>query len=383
MAEEKRDYYEVLGLKKGASDEEIKKAFRTMALKYHPDRNPGDKDAEEKFKEVNEAYSVLSDPEKKEKYDRFGFAGVDPNAGFGGQGGFSGAGDFSDIFNMFGDMFGGFGGFGGGYSQQRNAPSKGQDIQQRLTIKFDEAVFGTKKSVSLNKFVTCKTCNGEGTASGTSKRTCPRCGGSGTITTTRRTAFGQMRSSSECPQCHGAGFVIDSPCPDCGGRGIVRRNVTIDINIPAGVDDESVIPVRGQGDPGMNGGPAGDLYVVLKVEPHPLFSRNGDDIGIDIPITFAQAALGDDITVPTLDGKVSYHVPPGTQSGTVFRLRGKGVRNPRSGRPGDMYVTVNLEVPTRLSGSQKRMIKEMDEAVGESCYKKKNGFTQKLKDLFA
>ena len=379
---EKRDYYEVLGLKKGASEDEIKKAFRKMALKYHPDRNPDNEEAEEKFKEVNEAYSVLSDPDKKDKYDRFGHAGVDPNAGFGGAGGFGdfgGFGGFEDIFNMFGGGFGG--GFGG--AARRNGPMKGRDLQKNITISFDEAAFGTKKTLKVTKYVKCAKCNGEGTAPGTSKKSCPKCGGSGQVHTVQSTPFGRFQSTGPCPDCGGKGTIIETPCPDCGGSGKVRKTVEIKIDIPAGVDNDSVIPIRGQGDPGENGGPNGDFYVVITVKPHEMFRRDRDNLYIDIPIGFHQAALGDEITVPTLDGKVSYKVPAGTQPGTVFRLKGKGMRNVRTGRMGDLYVKVQLEVPTKLNGAQKKAIKEMGEKVGPDCYQKKSSFAQKVKDLFS
>ena len=288
---EKRDYYEVLGLKKGASDDDIKKAYRKLAMKYHPDRNPGDKVAEENFKEVNEAYSVLSDADKKSKYDRFGFAGVDPNAGFGGGGqgfggfgqgfgGFSGFGGFEDIFDMFG------GGFSQNQSRRANQPRKGRDLQKAIAITFEEAAFGCKKTISLTKYVTCSTCKGDGAKPGTSKSTCSKCGGSGQVATTQRTPFGQFQTVNTCDQCGGSGKTIDTPCPDCGGSGRVRKKVSITGDIPAGVDNESVIPIRGQGEPGYNGGSAGDLYLVLNVKPHQMFRRNGADLYLDIPITF-------------------------------------------------------------------------------------------------
>ncbi len=376
---EKRDYYEVLGLQKGASEAEIKKAFRKMAMKYHPDKNPGDKEAEEKFKEVNEAYSILSDPDKKNRYDRFGHAGVDPNAGFGGGGGFGGASGFEDIFDMFGDMFGG--GFGGG-GRRKNGPMKGRDLQKAITIDFEEAAFGTKKEISITKYVKCSTCNGEGAAPGTSKKTCPKCNGTGQVHTVQRTPFGQFQSTGPCPECGGKGTVIDTPCSDCGGTGKVRKTIKINVEIPAGVDNESVIPIRGQGEPGENGGPNGDLYVVITVKPHRLFKRERDNLFLDIPVTFEQAALGDDITVPTLDGKVSYKIPAGTQPNTVFRLKGKGVKNVRSGRMGDLYVKVILEVPTKLDKKQRKAVEEMGKVLDGKCYQKKNGFAEKVKDLF-
>ena len=380
---EKRDYYEVLGLKKGASDDEIKRAFRKMAMKYHPDKNPGDKAAEEKFKEVNEAYSVLSDPDKMSKYDRFGHAGVDPNAGFGGGGfsGFGGGGGFDDIFDIFGNMFGG--GFGGGSNaSRRNGPMKGRDLQKAITIDFEEAAFGTKREINITKYVKCSTCGGEGNAPGTEKRTCSKCGGTGQVHTVQRTPFGQFQSTGPCPDCGGKGTIIDTPCPDCGGTGRVRKNVKISVDIPAGVDNDSVIPIRGQGEPGDNGGPNGDLYIVISVKPHKMFKRDGDNLHLEIPITFNQAALGDEITVPTLDGKVSYKIPAGTQPGTIFRLRGKGVKNVRNGRMGDLYVKVILEIPTKLTAKQKKAIEEMGKVVDHKCYQKKSGFAEKMKELF-
>ena len=377
---EKRDYYEVLGLKKGASDDEIKKAIRKMAMKYHPDKNPGDKKAEENFKEVNEAYSILSDPEKKSKYDRFGHAGVDPNAGFGGAGG-GGFGGFDDIFDIFGNMFSGGGGFGGG-SSRRNGPMKGRDLQKAITIDFEEAAFGTKKEISITKYVKCSTCNGEGNAPGTEKKTCSNCGGTGQVHTVQRTPFGQFQSTGPCPECGGKGKIIETPCPDCGGSGKVRKTIEINVDIPAGVDNDSVIPIRGQGEPGENGGPNGDLYVVISVNPHHLFKRDRDNLHLEIPITFNQAALGDEIIVPCLDGKVSYKIPAGTQPNTVFRLKGKGMPNVRNGRKGDLYVKVILEVPTKLSSKQKKAIEEMGKAVDTKCYHKKSSFSDKMKELF-
>ncbi|MCI8610120.1 MAG: molecular chaperone DnaJ [Firmicutes bacterium] len=382
---EKRDYYEVLGLKKGASDDEIKKAFRKMAMKYHPDKNPGDKEAEEKFKEVNEAYSVLSDPDKKSKYDRFGFAGVDPNAGFGGggAGGFGGfgAGGFEDIFDMFGGMFGG--GFGGQSQRRSNGPRKGRDLQKAITITFEEAAFGCKKELQLNKYVTCPTCNGEGTKPGTSKKTCPKCNGTGQISQLQRTPFGQFQSVTQCDECGGTGQINETPCEDCKGTGKVKKTVKIAVDIPAGVDNESVIPIRGQGEPGVNGGPSGDLYIVISVKAHKVFKRNGSDLYLEIPISFDQAALGADIVVPTLEGKVSYKVPAGTQPGTTFRLKGKGVKNLRNDRMGDLYVKVNLEVPTKLNHKQKKVIEEMRKTVTEDCYQKKSSFAEKMRELFS
>lgn len=379
---DKRDYYEVLGLQKGASDNDIKKAFRKMAMKYHPDKNPGDKVAEEKFKEINEAYAVLSDPEKKEKYDRFGHAGVDPNSGFGGgAGGFGGFGGFEDIFDMFGGAFGGFG--GGSRGRRNNGPRKGSDLQKAVTITFEEAAFGTKKEIRLNKYVKCKTCGGSGAAPGTSKKSCPKCGGTGEIRTAQRTPLGTFQSVSPCPDCNGTGEINETPCPDCGGSGKTRDNVTISVNIPAGVDNDSVIPIKSQGEPGVNGGPDGDLYIVINVEPHKIFERRGQDLWLEIPITFDQAALGDDIIVPTLEGKVSYKVPSGTQPDTIFRLKGKGIKSVRGNRKGDLYVKVNLEVPTKLNSKQKKAISAMAEKVTGECYQKKSSFLDSLKEFFS
>ena len=394
MAETKRDYYEVLGLKKGASESEIKSAFRKMALKYHPDRNPDDKTAEEKFKEVNEAYSILSDPDKKDKYDRFGHAGVDPNAGFSGGGGFnytdfgnfgnfgSGSfnGSFDDIFDMFGGMFGG--GFGKTSSARRNGPQKGRDLQRNVSIEFTEAAFGVKKEISVTKQVKCGKCNGEGAAPGTQKRSCSKCGGTGSVTSVQNTAFGAFQTSRAGPDCKGTGFIIDTPCPDCKGAGQLRKTLKINVDIPAGVDNGSVIPIRGQGEPGVNGGSAGDLYIVLEVKPHKMFKRSGSDLYLEVPITFDQAALGAEITVPTLEEKVSYKVPAGTQPNTVFRLKGKGVKSVKTGRKGDLYVEVTLEVPNKLNSRQKRAIEDMAKAVDANCYQEQSGFKRKLKEIF-
>ena len=385
---DKRDYYEVLGLSKGASDDEIKKAFRKLAMKYHPDKNPGDKEAEEKFKEINEAYAVLSDPEQKGKYDRYGHAGVDPNAFQG----FEGFGGFEDIFNMFGGAFGGggfggggfggFGGFGGG-QRSRSAARKGSDIQKQMTISFEDAAFGATKKIKLTKYVKCKTCGGTGASPGTSKKACPRCGGTGELRTQQQTPLGSFMSVSPCPDCGGSGQINESPCADCGGTGRVKDTVNISVNIPAGVDNDSVIPIRGQGEPGINGGPDGDLYIVLRVKDHKLFERKGTDLWLDIPISFEQAALGDEIIVPTLEEKIKYKVPAGTQPGTVFRLKGKGIKSLRSSRKGDLYVKVYLEVPTKLNKAQKKAIQDMGKSVGDECYQKKSGFMDSIKEFFS
>lgn len=372
---DKRDYYEVLGIEKGASDDEIKKAFRKMAMKYHPDRNPDDKVAEEKFKEVNEAYAVLSDPDKKSKYDRFGHAGVDPNAGFGdGFGGFGGGGfDFSDIFDMFG---GGFSGFGGSRTR-RNSAMKGSNLQKTITIEFTEAIFGTKKEISLYKYVECKSCHGKGTAKGTTKKTCDACGGTGQVSHVSNTPFGRFQNVTTCNKCHGTGEIIDKPCPDCHGEGRVKKTVTLKIDIPAGVDNDSVIPIRGQGEPGINGGPAGDLFIIINVKPHSTFKRHGDDLHLNLPITFSEAALGATLEIPGFGERYSYKISPGTQSGSNFRLRGKGVINPKTKRKGDLYVKVIVEVPTKLSRKEKKAIEEMSSKIGEDSYPKRKELLNK------
>ncbi|MCI5605113.1 MAG: molecular chaperone DnaJ [Clostridia bacterium] len=374
---DKRDYYEVLGVNKDASDDEIKKAFRRQSKKYHPDLNPGDKAAEEKFKEVNEAYQVLSDSDKKARYDRFGHAGVDPNYGAGGPGGagFNGAGfDFGDIF---GDIFGGgFGGFGGG--NRRNGPRRGNDVRQVVDISFEEAAFGCTKKINLTKQEKCDTCNGTGAKPGTSAQTCTHCNGTGQIQTQQRTILGYMTNVTTCPHCKGEGKIIKEPCRDCRGTGKVRKSKTIEINIPAGIDNGQTMQLSGQGEAGERGGPSGDLLITIRVRPHDIFKRENNDVYINMPISFVQAALGATLTVPTLDGAVEYDIPEGTQSGTRFRLRGKGIPYIRSKNRGDQYVTVNVEVPKNLTAKQKEILKEFDE---DKNYKQKKSFAEKMKDF--
>ena len=389
---DKRDYYDVLGLKKGATEEEIKKAFRKKAMEFHPDKNPGDKKAEENFKEVNEAYGILSDSEKKNLYDKFGHAGVDPNAGFGGGGGFGGFGGFggsqsyssSDFGDLFGDLFGGMfgGGASSGSSRRKNAPRKGRDLQQGLRITFKEAAFGTKKKLRLRRQAECTACNGTGAKDGTAKHTCEKCNGTGQVQTQQNTPFGSFTNIGACPACKGKGEVIDTPCPTCNGSGLQQKEFTINVDIPAGVDSESVIPLRGQGELGINGGPPGDLYIVLQVEQHDLFTRQGNDLYIDMPITFDQAALGTTIVVPTLSEKVKYKVPAGTQPDTVFRLKGKGVKSLRGNKYGDIYVRMVLEVPTKLNSEQKKLVKELAEKIGPESYAKKNKFGKVMEKMF-
>ena len=349
MAEQKRDYYEVLGLKKGASEEEIKKAYRKLAKQYHPDLHPGDKDAEAKFKEVNEAAQVLSDPEKRAKYDQYGHAAFDPSQGFGG---------FGDIFGDLGDIFG----FGGG-SSQRSGPKRGESLRASVTISFEEAAFGCKKEINVSKVEQCPDCHGTGCAPGTTPEICPDCHGTGSVRTTQRTPFGMVQSQGPCPKCGGTGKIIHQPCPTCKGKANVRRNRKLSVNIPAGIDDGQTISMKGQGNAGRDGGPAGDLLVTVSVRRHETFERDGTSVLSSANVSFAQAALGADIEVPTLDGKVKLTIPEGTQPGTVFRLRGKGIPFLRGSGRGDQYVTVNVVVPKNMTAAQKDALREYAKAM--------------------
>lgn len=384
MAEEKRDLYEVLEVQKGASEDEIKRAYRKLAKKYHPDLNPGDKTAEAKMKEVNAAYEVLSDAEKKSRYDQYGFAGIDPSygGGAGGAGGFGGFGggfqDF-DLGDIFGSMFGG--GFGGG-QQRRSGPQKGETVRVHVDLTFEEAAFGCEKSVTMNRVENCKSCGGSGAKKGTSAETCAACHGSGQVKTSQRTPFGVFQSSSPCQSCHGTGKVIKEPCSDCRGSGKQRRQRTIHVKIPAGIDDGQTISLRGEGHGGKNGGPAGDLYVTVSIRKHKLYQRDGQDVLLEMPVSFVQATLGATLTVPTLHGKVQYDLPEGTQSGTVFRLRGSGIPSVNGKGKGDQYVKVNVEIPKNLSDAQKDILRRFEDSVGDSHYEDKKGFFQKMKDLF-
>lgn len=374
---EKRDYYEVLGISKGASDDDIKKAYRQAAKKYHPDLHPGDKDAEAHFKEINEAYEVLSDPQKKARYDQFGHAGVDPNFGAGG---YSGAGFDGMDFDL-GDIFSSFFG-GGGRRQNPNAPRRGSDVGANVVISFEESAHGCKKQVSVPLITTCDECGGSGAAKGTSPRTCSRCGGSGQVRTQQRTPFGVIQTQSICPECHGKGKSIDTPCRKCNGSGQVRKSATIGINIPAGIDDGQVISIRGKGNAGANGGPAGDLQVQVSVRPHPLFERKGYDIWCDLPLTYAQAALGAEVSVPTLDGNVPYTIKEGTQPGETFRLKGKGFPYINGRGRGDLLVQVSVEVPRNLTGEQKKLLKSFESSMTDGNYQKRRTFFEKIKDAF-
>ena len=372
---EKRDYYEVLGIQKGASEDEIKKAYKKLARKYHPDMNPGDKEAEEKFKEVNEANEVLSDPEKKARYDQFGFAGVDPNYGAGGAGGFGGGFDFGDLGDIFGSFFGG--GFGGGQRRNPNAPQRGESIRASVSVSFTDAAFGCEKSVTLERSEMCGTCKGNGCAPGTTPEVCPDCHGTGTVQVRRQTPMGVFASNGPCRKCGGTGRLIHQPCPDCRGGGTVRKRKTIQVTIPAGIDHGQTISLRGQGNAGKNGGPAGDLLITVMVQPHDLFRRDGVDVFCEAPITFTQAVLGAELEIPTIDGKVKYSIPEGTQTGTVFRLKGKGIPVLNGRGRGDQYVTVTIETPRNLNKEQKEALRKFSETVGENNYEKRKSFFKK------
>ena len=377
MAEQKRDYYEVLGVQKGATDAEIKKAYRKMAKENHPDLHPGDKDAEARFKEINEAYEVLSDSEKKARYDQFGFAGVDPSYGGGGYGGgFDGSFDFGDLGDIFGSFFGG--GFGGG-GRARSGPQRGESLRTRLTITFEEAAFGCEKEVSIDRVEQCETCKGTGAAPGTSPETCPACGGSGQVQQRRQTPMGVFATTGPCPRCGGTGKIIASPCKDCGGSGQVRRRKTLKVTIPAGIDNGQIISLRGQGSAGKNGGPAGDLQIVITVQPHQLFRRDGADVYCNAPITFTQAVLGGEMVIPTIDGKVKYDIPEGTQTGSTFRLKGKGIPNVNGRGRGDQFVTVYIETPRNLNREQKEALKKFSSTLKENNYEERKSFFKKFK----
>lgn len=384
MAEEKRDYYEVLGVDKSVSDDELKKAYRKMAKKYHPDLNPGNKEAEQKFKEVNEAYEVLSDKEKRARYDQFGHAGVDPNFGAGAGGGAYGGGftgDFGDLGDIFSSFFGG--GFGGGGRRANpNAPRRGNDTAAAVNLSFEEAAKGCRKTVKVTKIENCKECGGTGAGKGSTPKTCPVCHGTGQVSATQRTPFGVMQTQKVCDNCHGSGKIIDKPCHTCAGKGRIRHTVEQTVDIPAGIDDGQIINVRGGGDAGANGGPSGDLRINVNVRPHPIFEREGYDVYCQIPITFTQAALGDEVIVPTLDGKVKLNIHEGTQPGDEFKLRGKGIQRLNYSGRGDQYVKVVVEVPKELTKAQKDKLKEFEALTGDKNYKTRKSFTDKIKRFF-
>ncbi len=375
---EKRDFYEVLGVKKGVSEDELKKAYRKLAKENHPDLHPGDKECEARFKEINEAYEVLSDPDKRAKYDQFGHAAFDPSQGFGGGGGFGGFEGFGGFGDIFSDIFGGGFGFGGGGGRNPNAPRKGDNLRATVNIKFEEAAFGVKKDVFVSKIEQCPDCKGTGCAEGTTAEVCPDCKGTGTVMSTKRTPFGMVQSSEQCPKCKGRGKIIHSPCKTCRGMGSVRRQHKVSVSIPAGIDDGQTISLKGQGNAGLNGGPAGDLLITVLVQPHARFERDGASILLDQEISFAQAALGAEVEVPTLDGKVKLNIPEGTQSGTTFRLKGKGVPFLRNGGRGDQFVTVNVAVPRGMTSTQKDALRQYAETMGETI-EQKNIFGKRKK----
>ncbi len=392
MAESKRDYYEVLGVSRDADEATLKKAYRKVAKKYHPDVNPGDKEAEKKFKEASEAYAVLSDPEKRRQYDQFGHAAFEGGAGgAGGFGGFDFSGaDFSDIFgDIFGDLFGG--GRRGGRGSQ--GPMKGMNIRKGVRITFEEAVFGCEKEIEVVLKDPCPKCNGTGAKPGTSPQTCPKCGGKGQVVYTQQSFFGTVQNVQTCPDCHGSGQIIKDKCPDCGGTGYISSKKKIAVSIPAGIDNGQSVRIREKGEPGVNGGPRGDLLVEVAVSRHPIFMRQDMNIFSTVPISFAQAALGGDIRIKTVDGDVVYNVKAGTKTDTKVRLRGKGVPSVRNSQVrGDHYVTLVIQTPEHLSAEAKEALRQFDALSGntlnqtpeelENHKKKKKGFMDKVKEAF-
>jgi molecular chaperone DnaJ len=372
----KRDFYEILGVAKNASDDEIKKAYRKLAMKFHPDRNPDSKQAEEKFKEAKEDYEMLSDAQKREAYDRFGHAGVDPNVGgAGGGAGFSGG--FSDAFgDIFGDIFG-----SGGRGRGGPQVYRGADLRYNLDITLEQAAHGFDTTIRVPSWDECDTCHGTGAKPGTSPTTCGTCGGHGQV----RMQQGFFSIQQTCPKCHGTGKVIPDPCATCAGAGRIKRNKTLEVKIPAGIDDGMRIRSSGNGEPGVNGGPPGDLYVEIHIKPHSVFQRDGDDLHCEMPISFARATLGGEIEVPTLSGKVSFSVPEGTQTGKTFRLRGKGIKGVRSGFPGDLFCHVVLETPVKLTEKQKDLLREFDQltaAGGAKHSPQSKSWMDKVKEFF-
>ena len=378
MADNKRDYYEVLGVSKTASADEIKKAYRSLAKKYHPDMNPGDKEAEIKFKEANEAYEVLSDEDKRAKYDQYGHAAFDPSmgggSGFGGFGGFGGADfDFGDIFSSF------FGGSGGSSRSSRNMPIEGDDVLARITIDFNEAVFGCKKEISFSRVEGCPECGATGAEKGTKPETCATCHGSGRVTVQQQTMLGYMQTQRPCSACRGTGKIIKTPCKNCNGKAYVKVNKKLEVSIPAGIDSHQRIVLRGQGSAGRNGGSAGDLVIEVRVKEHKIFTRQGNNVYCDIPISFTEAALGAEIDIPTLDGKTEkYNVPEGTQTGTRFTLRGKGIPDINTKRKGDIIITVTVETPKNLNSEQKKLLRDFAATLGENNTGKERSFFKKL-----
>lgn len=371
---DKRDYYEVLGVSRSATDDELKKAYRQMARQYHPDLHPDDPTAEEKFKEITEAYEVLSNSDKRNMYDQYGHAAFE-NGGPGAGEGFGGFSDMEDIISSI------FGGFGGSRMQNANAPRPGKDLQTSVTIDFMEACSGKSQNVQVQRMETCPDCHGSGSAGDSGVEVCPDCQGRGTVKAMQRSPFGMISTSKTCPHCGGKGKIIKSPCQKCRGAGRVRVSKSLNVDIPAGIDDGQMIRVGGMGDAGVNGGPAGNLIVGVNVKAHPVFTRDGFDVYCDIPITYAQAVLGDEIVVPTIDGNVKYRIGEGTQTGTVFRLRGKGVKRLNRTDRGDQYVKVFVEVPKNLNKKQKELLQQLESSLESKNYSKRDTFFKKLKDV--
>jgi len=370
-----KDYYDILGVDKDASQKEIKKAYRKLAKKYHPDMNKDDPDTSEKFKEISEAYEILSDPDKRERYDRYGHSGIndnDFNFDDFAQGGFGG---FDDIFDMF---------FGGRSRRgsRRRGPQKGSDLQYRMEITFEEAAFGVEKEITIPRTESCETCGGSGAKPGTDVKTCPKCDGNGQIRVTQRTPFGQFTQTKTCDRCGGTGKIVKTPCPDCNGTGKQRRHRNLTVNIPAGVDDGNRLRMAGEGEAGEKGAPSGDLYIIINVKNHDIFERKGDDIYCEVPINFVQATLGDEIKVPTLDGKVKFTIPEGTQPGTTFRLKDKGIPHLNRHGRGDEYIKAKVIIPKHLSQEQKDLLKEFAELSGDEINPEKKGFFRKVRDAF-
>jgi molecular chaperone DnaJ len=377
---DKRDYYEVLGVEKGVSEQDLKKAYRKKAMKYHPDRNADNPEAEDKFKEVNEAYEVLSDGEKRNLYDQFGHAGVNQNAGGQGYGGFGGQG-FGGFEDIFGDLFGG--GFSSG--RRSNGPKRGADVRVDLTINFEDAAFGVKKDIEFLRTEECTTCHGDGAEPGTNTSTCTECNGQGQVRYAQRSLFGETIQVRECDKCHGKGKTFDTPCHTCKGHGKIRKKKKMSVELPAGVDNGSVMSLRGEGQLGSKGGPRGDVKVVIRVKEHKLFVRDGNHVMYELHITFAQATLGAEVVVPTLEGKVKYKITPGTQSGTMFRLKGKGIPVLNGYGKGDQYVKVIVDIPTKLNDEQKESLTNYAISMGEKAEfsSKPKGFFNKVKDALS
>lgn len=374
---EKRDYYEVLGVSKGASDDELKKAYRKLAKAHHPDLNPENKEAENRFKEANEAYAVLSDAEKRKVYDQFGHAGLEGQGGFGGGG--PGGGFNVDLEDLFGSFFGGF----GGGQRRRSGPQRGANLKYRMNLEFMEAAFGVDRQFTVNKEDHCDTCHGTGSRDGSTPDKCSNCQGTGQVNVRQQTMFGTVMTASPCPKCNGKGTIIKDPCPACNGKGRRQKSKTLNAKIPAGVNDGEMLTMRGEGEPGTLGGPQGDLYIEIHIRPHPVFQREGYNTYCEIPITFTQAALGTDLEIPTIDGPYNFHLKEGTQPGESFTIRGKGIQHlNRPNQRGDHIFKVILEVPRHLDESQKELLRQFEKTCSDKNYQKRGTFFSKLKDLF-